>query len=71
MGVLFAVLGLVLWFGFGRGVDAGQTTTFGLTAGGAQATVPDWTVPSRPALTVLALVCIFLGAVELVRGFGG
>jgi simple sugar transport system permease protein len=70
MGVLFAVLGLVLWFGFGAGVEAGQITTFGLTPGGVEATLPDWVVPSRPALTVLALVCIFLGAVELVRGFG-
>jgi len=70
MGLLFGAIGLVLWFGFGRGVEAGQTTTFGLTAGGAEAILADWSVSSRPALTVLALVCIFLGAVELVRGFG-
>jgi len=29
MGSLFVVLGLVLWFGFGAGMEAGQTTTFG------------------------------------------
>ena len=70
MGLLFAALGLVLWFGFGRAVEPSQSTTFGLTAGGAQATMPDWTVSSQPALMILALVCVFLGAVELVRGFG-
>src|SRR3990172_3028353 len=70
LGSLFVVLGLVLWFGFGAGMDAGQTTTLGLTPGGVATTLPDWVVSSRPSLLILALVCIFLGAVELVRGFG-
>jgi len=70
MGLLFAVLGLVLWFGFGADVGAGETTTFGLTPGGVANPLPDWVLPSRPALNILALVCIFLGMVELVRGFG-
>jgi len=70
MGFLFLLLGLVLWFGFGADTELGQTTTFGMTPGGVQATVADWTVSTRPALIVLALVCVFLGAVELVRGFG-
>ena len=70
MGSLFVVLGLVLWFGFGAGMEAGQTTTFGLTPGGVATTLPDWVVSTRPSLLILALVCIFLGAVELVRGFG-
>ena len=70
MGALFVVLGLVLWFGFGAGTEAGQTTTFGLTPGGVATPLPDWVVSTRPSLLVLALVCIFLGAVELVRGFG-
>ena len=69
-GVLFVVFGLALWFGFGRATQPGETTTFGLSPGGVQATLPDWVVSTRPALMVLALVCIFLGAVELVRGFG-
>jgi simple sugar transport system permease protein len=70
MGLLFVTLGLVLWFGFGAGIEPGQTTTFGLTPGGVQTTLPDWTVSTRPSLIVLALVCVFLGAIELVRGFG-
>jgi simple sugar transport system permease protein len=70
MGALFVVLGLVLWFGFGAGTEAEQTTTFGLAPGGVATTLPDWVVSTRPALLVLALVCIFMGAVELVRGFG-
>jgi simple sugar transport system permease protein len=69
-GALFVVLGLILWFGFAGDVGAGETTTFGMTPGGVTATLPDWVVPSRPALTLLALVCIFIGAVELVRGLG-
>ncbi|HMK08080.1 MAG TPA: ABC transporter permease, partial [Anaerolineales bacterium] len=70
MGVLFAVLGLILWFGFGAGAEAGQVTTFGLTPGGVAATLPDWVISTRPALMILAVVCVFLGFVELVRGFG-
>jgi simple sugar transport system permease protein len=70
MGGLFVVLGLLLWFGFGAGMETGQTTTFGLTPGGVATTLPDWVLSTRPSLLVLALVCIFFGAVELVRGFG-
>jgi simple sugar transport system permease protein len=70
MGLLFVILGLALWFGFGASVEPGTMTTFGLTPGGVEATIGDMTLPSRPALVVLALVCVFLGAVELVRGFG-
>src|SRR3972149_7148175 len=70
VGALFVVLGGVLWFGFGAGTEAGQTTTCGLTPGGVATPLPDWVVSTRPSLLVLALVCIFLGAVELVRGFG-
>lgn len=70
MGALFVVFGLVLWFGFAQGVQADAVTTFGLTPGGVATTLRDWTLQTRPALTVLALVCVFIGAVELVRGLG-
>jgi simple sugar transport system permease protein len=70
MGLLFTALGLVLWFGFGQSVEPGVTTVFGLTRGGVEAYLADWTVAARPAMLVLSLACIFLGGFGLARGFG-
>ncbi len=70
MGILYLLMGLVLWFGFALNVSPGDTTSFGLTPGGVETTVGEWTFQTQPALTVLALVCVFVGGVELVRGLG-
>jgi ABC-type uncharacterized transport system permease subunit len=70
MGILYLLMGLVLWFGFAQNVTPGDTTSFGLTPGGVETTVGEWTFQTQPALTVLALVCVFIGGVELVRGLG-
>lgn len=70
MGVLFLVLALATWFFFGRGIEPGVTTTFGLAPGGAEQILPDWVLPAQPTLLVLAALSAVLGGIQLARGFG-
>jgi ABC-type uncharacterized transport system permease subunit len=72
MGVVFLVIGAAIWLLFSRSVQPGMTTTFVLTPGGSQMSVPDWRLPSLATLNVLAFACAFLGAYQLARarGFG-
>lgn len=72
MGLIFLLLAFGIWFLFSRSAPADATTTFGLTTGGAVKVLPDLKLPSMATLNVLAFVCAFLGAVQIVRarGFG-
>lgn len=70
MGTLFILLGLTIWVIFGREVESGVTTTFRLVPGGSSATLPDWVIPANATLNLLALAAMFLGGVQLARGFG-
>jgi simple sugar transport system permease protein len=70
MGVLFLVIGFAIWSLFGSKVPVAETTTFGLTPGGIEATVPDLQLPSFPSLIALALISAVLGGIQLARGFG-
>jgi general nucleoside transport system permease protein len=72
MGVLFLALAISIWFFFSRTVTPDQTTTFVLTPGRFDTTLPDWLLPTYTTLNVLAVVCAFFGAAQLARarGFG-
>ncbi len=72
MGVIFLIIGAAIWLLFSRSVQTGQVTTFVLTPGGIDMSVPDWKLPSLATLNVLAAACAFLGAFQLARarGFG-
>jgi simple sugar transport system permease protein len=72
MGVIFLVLGFGIWFLFSRNIEPGTYTKFGMTTGGQVASIPDLTVPTLTTLNFLAVVCIVLGVIQLVRkdGFG-
>lgn len=70
MGFVFLGLAAVIWLFFARGVDPGLSTTFGLTPGGSEVKLPDWTFNSFTALNLLASFSALLGAYQLVRGFG-
>ncbi len=66
--VLAAVLNILL---FATQVDAGLTTTFGLTPGGITRGVAGSVVlPTQITLWVLAIFCGLAGIYQLVRGFG-
>jgi simple sugar transport system permease protein len=46
-------------------------TTFNMTPGGIDVgQLADWVVPSRLTLTIFAIVCVGIGAYQIVKGFG-
>lgn len=69
IGALFVLLGVVILLFFGRGLEPGLQTTFGLTAGGAEVSLPDWVIGTSATLTLLGLLSIAVGGYQLVRGF--
>jgi simple sugar transport system permease protein len=66
--VLAAIAALVL----PNGLNAGETSTFGLQPVGAGGfiTLPSLVVPTTITIYGVAVVCGGLGAIQLVRGFG-
>jgi general nucleoside transport system permease protein len=68
LGFVYVGLGLFIAFAFG---GASGDARFQLNLGqGAGARVPDLVLAVRPAVLVLAAVCVGLGAAQLARGFG-
>jgi len=70
MGFVFLGLAFLLWWFFARGMDPQAITTYGLTPGGSDQTLPDWVFGSLPMINTLAGLCALLGAYQLARGFG-
>jgi ABC-type uncharacterized transport system permease subunit len=68
-GLILIAIGLVILFLFGVDTEAGQQATFGMNAMRSQALpIPDLTLPVQPAIYILILVTVFLGAWQLARG---
>jgi simple sugar transport system permease protein len=57
-------------FFFGRNLEAGQMTKFGLSSGSnSQAIpIPDLVLPVQPSIYILIIAVIFLGAWQMARG---
>ncbi len=70
MGLLFLGLGAVIWFYFSRPLEPELVTKFGMTPGGFKPTIGDLILPSQRTLDILAAICGFVGAVQLVRRGG-
>jgi ABC-type uncharacterized transport system permease subunit len=68
-GIVYLVLAVVIAVAFG-GSDPTVQSRFDLNARGAAFTLPDLVVPSSATAYILAGLCAFLGAAQLVRGFG-
>ena len=68
-GILYLALAAVMAWPFGAGVPAGVDARFVLSEPPA-VHVPDALVPVRPFSFVLAAICAYLGAHQIVRGFG-
>ncbi len=68
-GALYLMLAAVMAGPFGVGVPSSSDARFVLNQGAA-VRIPDAVVPVRPFAIVLAAVCAYLGAYQLVRGFG-
>ena len=69
-GILLIVAGLAILLLFGRNIQTGQQTTFGLTPLGDKNVIPipDLVLPVQTAIYALALVTFFVGAWQLARG---
>jgi simple sugar transport system permease protein len=72
MGFLFLAVGAAIYFLFALQLGPDVMTTFVMVPGGVEATLPDWILPSRLTLIILAVIAFALGVGQLVlpRGFG-
>ena len=72
VGIVFLVVGIVIFLWFALGTQAGVQTRFGLnpTRGTTFLNLPDIVVPSQATLFVIAAICAFAGGYQLAKGFG-
>ncbi len=71
MGGIFLLVAALTFFIFHQGLPAENLTTFVMTPGGVtRGLLPDWVMHSRSTLLVVSLLAAFIGAYQLVRGFG-
>ena len=68
---MLLLIGFSIFLFFGLGLEAGLTTKFGMNPGlGSQAIkIPDLKLPTTASIYLLSAVAIFLGAVQIARGF--
>ncbi len=65
MGILFLLLGLIVWWFFAREMGGEVVTKFGLTPGGFKKTIPDLVLPTSLTLNILAILSIAFGVLQL------
>ena len=72
LGIVYLLAAAVIAFVLTSGIEAGDTSTFGLKPAGQQGglAIPPLEVPTTVTLYLLAGLCAALGALQLVRGFG-
>ena len=70
-GILFIVAGVVIALAFGLGADPAMQSRLGLNPVREETlfSLPDVVVPSSATAYTMAVVCMFLGGVQLSRGF--
>ncbi len=69
-GIIFIAAGLLIFLLFARSAAGDQTSTFVFNSTRSRAIpIPDLSLPSEATLYAFALVCVFLGAWQLARGF--
>lgn len=69
-GIVFIVCGIVIAWLFGAGSAGGGSAAFGLNGSNQFIDLPTLELPAAATSYVLALVAMFLGGVQLARGFG-
>jgi simple sugar transport system permease protein len=67
-GILLLVTGLLMFLLFALNTQAGQFAKFGMNTGGQALQIPDLVLPVQPALYMLVLITVFMGAWQLARG---
>jgi len=70
-GVIFLLIGALIFWLFALESHPGQYTTFGMNPGFTSEApeIPDLTFPTQPVLYVLAFLSLFMGGWQLARGF--
>jgi general nucleoside transport system permease protein len=69
LGVLFLLIGLIIYAVFARPIDPETVTRFGMNAGRAMVQLPPWVLPTQATLIVLAIGSAVIGGYQLARGF--
>jgi len=71
MGVLLLLLGVAMLLLFGRGLETGLETEFGLNPGHVSQAIeiPNLVLPVEPVVYAMVLLTVFLGGWQLARGF--
>lgn len=69
LGIIFLVSGFLTFVLFGRGLETGLRTKFGLNPGFASQAIPipDLVLPTQPTIYALVSVMLLLGMLQLVR----
>jgi ABC-type uncharacterized transport system permease subunit len=72
MGIVFLAIGVGIVLFFGVGAEPGAESTLGLNPPRSSTffDLPNLVVPTTGTAYVLSAVCLFLGGMQLVRGFG-
>ncbi|HOE35706.1 MAG: ABC transporter permease [Chloroflexi bacterium] len=71
MGIVELIIGILIYVLFAARLAPELLTTFNMTPGGIDVgQLADWVVPSRLTLTIFAIVCVGIGAYQIVKGFG-
>ena len=71
-GLVLLGVGLFIYLVFAQHTAPGVQTTFGMNLAGSEAIViPDLAVPARLTVQLMALIAVFFGIVQLIRGFRG
>lgn len=70
MGVVFLLIAAAIWLFFVRGMESDLLTKFGLVPGGVDSDLQPWEFRTITALNTAAFASAFIGAGQLVRGFG-
>jgi ABC-type uncharacterized transport system permease subunit len=72
LGIVYLVMAAVIAYFLTSNIKTGATTTFVLKPAGSQGiNVPSLVVPSELTIYLAAALCAALGAIQLIRGFGG
>jgi simple sugar transport system permease protein len=70
-GIVEIILGAFIYLVFAANMAAETLTTFVMTPGGISiGKAPNWIVPTRTTLLILIGLCMVIGLVQLIRGFG-
>jgi general nucleoside transport system permease protein len=71
MGLLFVLIGILIALAFGMGAEGGLESRLVLNPPRQETifNLPDLVLPSSTTAYVLATVCLFLGGMQLARGF--